>query len=138
MADDMFDAMMISAYGMRAQGERTRVISENIANASTGALTPTSDPYARKVITFKNELDRGMGQKLVKVEDITDDRRQEFPLKYMPDHPGADANGYVKMPNVNMLIELNDMREAQRSYEANLGMIENSRAMANRTIDILR
>lgn len=135
---DMIDAMMISASGMRAQGERTRIISENIANASTGALTPESEPYSRKVITFKNELDRADGVRKVKVEDVTQDRRQEFPLKYMPDHPGADANGYVKMPNVSMLIEMNDMREAQRSYEANLGMIENSRTMMFRTIDLLR
>ena len=135
---DMQDALVISSYGMRAQGERTRVISENIANASTGALTPTSEPYSRKVITFENEMERQYDHRVVKVEDITDDRRQEFPLKYMPDHPGADAQGYVKMPNVNMLIELNDMREAQRSYEANLGMIEQSRSMMFRTIDLLR
>jgi flagellar basal-body rod protein FlgC len=135
---DMSDAMVISAYGMRAQGERTRVISENIANASTGALVPGGDPYSRKVITFKNAMDREYDYRTVKVEDITDDRRSEFPLKYMPDHPGADEAGYVKMPNVNMLIELNDMREAQRSYEANLGMIENSRTMMFRTIDLLR
>lgn len=135
---DMQDAMVISAHGMRAQGERTRVISENIANAGTGALTPEAEPYSRKVITFKNELDREYGHRTVKVEDITDDRRQDFPLKYMPDHPGADADGYVKMPNVNMLIELNDMREAQRSYEANLGMIEQSKTMMFRTIDLLR
>ena len=135
---DMFDAMTISAHGMRAQGERTRVIAENMANASTGALSPDSDPYARKVITFKNTLDREYGHKTVKVEDITDDRRSEFPLKYMPDHPGANEAGYVKMPNVSTLIEMNDMREAQRSYEANLGMIENSRTMMFRTIDLLR
>jgi flagellar basal-body rod protein FlgC len=135
---DMFDAMTISAYGMRAQGERTRIISENIANANTAAIGPDADPYARKVITFKNEMDRQRGHKLVQVEDIAEDRRQEFPLKFMPDHPGADADGYVRMPNVNMLIELNDMREAQRSYEANLGMIEQSRTMMFRTIDLLR
>ena len=135
---DMFDAMTISASGMRAQGERTRVISENIANASTGALTPESDPYSRKVITFKNAMDRQDGVRKVRVEDITDDRREDFPLKYMPDHPGANVEGYVKMPNVSMLIEMNDMREAQRSYEANLGMIENSRTMMFRTIDLLR
>ncbi len=135
---DMFDAMTISAFGMRAQGERTRVISENIANASTAALTPDSDPYARKVITFKNAMDREYGHDLVRVEDIADDRRKEFALKYMPDHPGANEGGYVKMPNVNLLIELNDMREAQRSYEANLGMIEQSRGMMLRTIDLLR
>ncbi len=135
---DMQDALMISAMGMRAQGERTRVISENIANAGTAALTADSEPYSRKVITFKNELDREDGIRKVKVENITDDRREDFPLKFMPDHPGADAAGYVKMPNVNMLIELNDMREAQRSYEANLGMIEQSRTMMFRTIDMLR
>lgn len=140
MPDSVYDALIISARGMRAQGERTRIISENIANADTARLTPDSEPYARKVITFKNELDREYGTHLVKVEDITQDRRDEdaFPLKYMPDHPGADANGYVKMPNVNLLIEMNDMREAQRSYEANLGMIEQSRSMMSRTIDMLR
>lgn len=136
--DELYSTLTTSAYGMRAQGERTRVISENIANANTAANTPNEDPYSRKVITFKNELDRTYGQKLVKVEDITDDRRDEFPLKYMPDHPGADENGYVRMPNVNMLIEVNDMREAQRSYEANLGMIEQTRSMMSRTIDLLR
>lgn len=139
MADDsIFGAMTTSAYGMRAQGERTRVIAENIANANTAAGTPDEEPYARKVITFKNEMDRQYGQKLVKVDNISDDRKKDFPLKYMPDHPGANAEGYVKMPNVNMLIEMTDMREAQRSYEANLGMIEQSRSMALRTIDMLR
>lgn len=135
---DMQDALVISAHGMRAQGERTRVISENIANAGTAALEVGEDPYARKIITFKNVMDRDYGHRVVQVEDIADDRRQEFPLKYLPDHPGANAAGYVKMPNVNMLIELNDMREAQRSYEANLGMIEQSRSMMLRTIDLLR
>lgn len=135
---DMFDAMTISAHGMRAQGERTRIISENIANANTGAINPEAEPYARKVITFKNEMDRQAGHRVVRVEDITDDRREDFPLKYMPDHPGANEEGYVRMPNVNMLIEMNDMREAQRSYEANLGMIEQSRSMMLRTIDMLR
>ena len=138
MGDVLFDTLTISAHGMRAQGERTRVISENIANAKTAALTPGGDPYSRKVITFKNELDRQYDMRLVKVEDITDDRRGEFPLKYMPDHPGANEAGYVRMPNVNMLIEMNDMREAQRSYEANLGMLEQTRNMHFRTIDLLR
>jgi flagellar basal-body rod protein FlgC len=140
MAEDssMWNTMTISAYGMKAQSERSRVISENIANAGTAALTPGSEPYTRKIITFKNEMDRAYKTDLVKVEDIGDDRKTEFPLKYMPDHPGANEAGYVKMPNVNMIIELNDMREAQRSYEANLGMMENSRNMAMRTIDMLR
>jgi flagellar basal-body rod protein FlgC len=136
--DSMWSKMTISAYGMKAQSERSRVISENIANAGTAALTPDGDPYTRKIITFKNEMDRAYKTDLVKVEDIADDKRSEYPLKYMPDHPGANEAGYVKMPNVNMIIELNDMREAQRSYEANLGMMENSRNMAMRTIDMLR
>ena len=136
--DQLYQTLTTSAYGMRAQGERTRMISENIANAKTAANTPDADPYSRKVITFKNEMDRTYDQRLVKVEDITQERNVEFPLKYMPDHPGADENGYVKMPNVNMLIEVNDMREAQRSYEANLGMIEQTRGMMLRTIDLLR
>lgn len=136
--DQLYATLTTSAYGMRAQGERTRVISENIANAKTAGNNPGEEPYARKVITFKNEMDRQYGQRLVKVEDITNDRTGEFPLRYMPDHPGADENGYVKFPNVNTLIEVNDMREAQRSYEANLGMIEQTRSMMNRTIDLLR
>ena len=137
-AEDMWKTMSISAYGMKAQSERSRIISENIANAGTAALSPDSEPYTRKIITFENKMDRDYGTDLVKVKDVGDDRRTEYPLKYMPDHPGADAAGYVKMPNVNMVIEMNDMREAQRSYEANLGMMENSRTMAQRTIDMLR
>ncbi len=136
--NSMWNTMMISAYGMKAQGERTRVISENIANAGTAALTPDSEPYTRKVITFKNEMDKQYKTDLVKVKDIADDRKTDYQLKYMPDHPGANAEGYVKMPNVNMVIELTDMREAQRSYEANMGMMENYRNMSMRTIDMLR
>ena len=134
----MWNTMMVSAYGMKAQGERSRVISENIANAGTAALTPDSDPYARKIITFKNQMDKTYKTDLVKVKDIADDKKTEFQLKYMPDHPGANKAGYVKMPNVHMVIELSDMREAQRSYEANLGMMENYRSMSMRTIDMLR
>jgi len=135
---EMWNTMMISAHGMKAQSERTRVISENIANANTAANTPGDDPYSRKVITFKNEMDRQYGVKFVQVEDIAADDNTPFKLKYMPDHPGANEAGYVQMPNVNMLIEMNDMREAQRSYEANLGMIEQTRSMMMRTIDLLR
>ncbi len=136
--NSMWNTMMISAYGMKAQGERTRVISENIANAGTAALSPDAQPYTRKIITFKNEMDKQYDTDLVKVKDIGQDRKTDYQLKYMPDHPGANAAGYVKMPNVNMIVELNDMREAQRSYEANLGMMENYRTMSMRTIDMLR
>jgi len=135
---DIVDALMISANGMRAQGTRIRVISENVANAETTGLTPGSDPYRRQTISFKNELDREMGFRLVEVDDIGTDMEAPFTLEFKPDHPAADEEGYVKMPNVNSMLEMMDAREAQRSYEANLGMIEQSRAMIARTIDLLR
>ena len=134
----MFSPMMISAHGMKVQGERTRIISENIANASTAPLTPDGKPYTRKLITFKNALDKETGLNLVQVNDITEDKKSDYNLKYMPDHPAANKSGYVKMPNVQMIVELNDMREAQRSYEANLGMYTQTRDMMNKTIDIIR
>ena len=135
---ELFSAMSISAHGMRAQSERVRVISENMANASTAAPTPEEDPYTRQFITLKNEMDRTLGENVVQVDKIDQDHKKPFPVKYMPDHPGADENGYVKLPNVDPLIEAMDMQEAQRSYEANLGMIEQSRNMILQTIDLLR
>lgn len=134
---DMWNTMSIASAGMKVQGARVRVIAENLANADTGPLTPGGDPYKRQVITFKNQLDREQGLDLVKVGKITTDKTQPFVSKYMPQHPGADATGYVKMPNVNGFTEMMDMREAQRSYEANLGMIEQSRDMMQRTISLL-
>ncbi len=134
----MFSTMMISAHGMRAQGERTRVIAENIANADTAPNRPGEDPYVRKVITFENELNKEIGSKVVNVKDVEKVQRNQFKLEYRPDHPAADEQGYVRMPNVNKLVEMMDMREAQRSYEANLGMVEQSRDMMIRTIDVLR
>jgi len=138
MSSELFDAMKVSAMGMRAQGTRIRVVTENVANADTTGETPGSDPYRRQTITFKNELDKTLGVKLVEVNDIGTDGKTPFPEKYMPDHPAANEFGYVKMPNVNPLIELMDVKEAQRSYEANLGMIEQSKSMVTRTIDLLR
>jgi len=138
MGDQLFSAMGISASGMRAQSTRIKVISENLANANTAAATPDEKPYTRQRVTFKNTLDKELGGQKVKVDRISQDTRKPYPVKYMPDHPGADENGYVKMPNVKPLIETMDMREAQRSYEANLGMVEQSRNMYLQTIDILR
>ncbi len=138
MSDNLFGAMTISANGMKAQGERVRVISENVANADTTPLSPDEEPYRRKIITFKNVMDRDKGLKLVQVDDIKPDTKTGFTDKYMPYHPAANEAGYVKMPNVNMMIEMADLREAQRSYEANLGMIQQSRSMAMSTIDLLR
>ncbi len=138
MNGDIIDALSVSANGMRVQGARIRVISENVANADTTGLTPGADPYSRQTISFKNALDREMGLNLVEVNKIDVDTDTPFGLEFKPDHPAADEAGYVKMPNVNTMIEMMDIREAQRSYEANLGMIEQSRAMVSRTIDLLR
>jgi flagellar basal-body rod protein FlgC len=135
---ELYDAMGISAYGMKAQSTRVRVISENLANASTAAPDPNSDPYARKTLTFKNEMDRNLGHNTVRVDKIRQNHNVDYPVKYMPDHPGADERGYVKMPNIDPLIEAMDMKEATRSYEANLGMIDQSRNMVLQTIDLIR
>lgn len=135
---NILDAMVISASGMKVQGERLRVVAQNLANADTAANTPNTDPYRRKTVIFKNELDRASGVEIVKTAKVLEDQSNEFRLKYMPDHPGADANGYVRMPKIDSLIEMMDMREAQRSYEANLGMVQISKAMLGRTIDLLR
>ena len=134
---DLMESLMISAAGMRVQGERLRVISENIANVDSVSEVPGGDPYRRKTITFQNALDRELGTNLVKVKKVGLDP-SEFTRKYDPSNPAADKSGYVKLPNVNALIEMNDMREAQRSYEANLKVIEVSRGMLQRTIDLLR
>lgn len=134
---DLMTAMGMAAKGMKAQGVRMKIISENMANADTTAKSANEDPYRRQIVTFKNAMDRAEGYKAVGVDKITSDN-SDFRLKYDPSHPAADERGYVRMPNVNSLIEMMDMREAQRSYEANLGVIETSRAMLMRTIDLLR
>lgn len=138
MSGDLLSAILISSGGMRVQGERIRVISENVANADTTGMTPGADPYRRQTISFKNELDKELGVNMVSVNKIGRDMQSPFSLEFMPDHPAADADGYVKKPNVNLMMEMMDVREAQRSYEANLGLIEQSRAMISRTIDLLR
>lgn len=137
MNSEILTAMKISASGMKAQGERIRVITENVANADTAAGTPGEAPYRRQTVTFKNVMDRELDSRLVEVDRVNQDFKTPFATKYMPDHPGADENGYVQMPNVNTLIEMMDIREAQRSYEANLGMIEQARTMMGKTIDLL-
>lgn len=134
---DLYKTLDISASGMRAQGTRLRVISENIANANSTGQIPGAEPYRRKMVTFTNELDRALDAEVVKVKDVGVDK-SEFSRRYNPGHPAADAEGYVLMPNVNSLLEMSDMREAQRSYEANLRVIQSSRAMLEQTIAILR
>jgi len=131
------DSLKISAAGLKVQGERLRVIAENLANADSVTEAPGGDPYRRKTISFQNTLDREMGIETVEVARIGVDR-SDFRLKYEPGHPAADSKGYVKLPNINTLVEMTDMREAQRSYEANLKAIEAARTMLQRTIDLLR
>ncbi len=135
---DLFTTMTISSHGMRAQGERIRVVAENVANADTAPSAPGESPYVRQIITFKNVMDRELDSRVVEVDDVEKVKDNQFIRKYMPDHPAADEGGYVNMPNVNKLVEMMDMREAQRSYEANLGMVETSREMMLRTIDVIR
>ncbi len=134
---DLMESLMISAAGMRAQGQRLRVVAENLANADSVAEVPGGDPYRRKTISFKNQLDRELGLETVQVSKVGSDP-SDFRMKYDPGNPAADAKGYVKLPNVNSLIEMTDMREAQRSYEANLKAIEVARNMLQRTIDLIR
>ncbi len=135
--DDVLQTLRISAAGMKTQGTRLRVIAENIANADSLATSPGELPYRRKTAVFKNVLDRETGLDTVHVHKIQKDPTP-FQRKYDPGHPAADADGYVLSTNVNALIEMTDMREAQRSYEANLNVIKASKAMLNETIEVLR
>lgn len=130
-------AMLTAASGMRAQTERMRVIAENIANAASTARDAGGDPYRRQVVSFAQELDRETGASLVRVGRVARDP-SEFRLQYNPGHPAANEEGYVQLPNVNTLIEMTDMREAQRAYEANLNVIDAARQMQARTLDLLR
>lgn len=134
---DFLKSLSIAASGMRAQAGRMRIIAENIANADSTAPRPNADPYRRKIPTFQSEVDRTLNARVVSLGRIRPDT-SDFRLRHEPGHPAADANGNVKYPNVNTLIEMTDMREAQRSYEANLDVIGATRRMLQRTIEILK
>ncbi|ACI92528.1 flagellar basal-body rod protein FlgC [Afipia carboxidovorans OM5] len=135
---DFLKSMSIATSGLRAQAGRMRVISENIANADSTAGTAGGDPYRRKVPTFVSALDRSLDAQVVSLGRIKTDTASSFRIKHEPGNPAADANGNVKYPNVNSLVEMTDMREAQRSYEANLNIISATRRMIQRTLDILK
>jgi len=135
--DDIIRTMRISGAGLRAQGQRLRIIAQNIANANSLATDPNGKPYRRKLITFRNEFDKALGMEAVRAHKVRPDM-SAFGKRFDPNHPAADADGYILTPNVNTLIEMTDMREAQRTYEANLSVIRSSKKMLTNAIDMLR
>ena len=134
---ELLKSLKIAATGLRVQTGRMRVIAENIANADSTAKTSGGDPYRRRIPTFRAAFDRDVEAQVVKLGPVQLDRG-DFDRRYEPGHPAADANGYVRVPNVNPLIETMDMREAQRSYEANLNVVTATRRMIQKTLDILK
>ena len=137
MQDSLETSLRIAASGLQAQSTRLRVVSQNIANAQSTGSTPGSDPYTRQTVSFESEIDRTLGTNLVQVKSIGVDP-SPFKLQHDPGNPAADENGMVKMPNVDMLTELADMREANRSYEANLQVAKQSADMLNTTISLMK
>lgn len=135
--NDFLSSLRIAATGLHAQNDRMRVIAENIANADSAGKSPTEEPYRRRIPTFQAVMDADAGGEVVKLGKIALDM-SDFESRYEPGHPAADARGYVRYPNVDPLIEAMDMREAQRSYEANLNVVTVTRQMMGRTIDILK
>jgi flagellar basal-body rod protein FlgC len=134
---DLQDVYAIAGSGLQAQSQRIKIISENIANAQTTPEKPGEEPYRRQIVSFRNEFDKALGVHKVEVADIRHDK-SDFVKRYDPSHPAADKDGYIMTPNVRPLVETMDMREAQRSYEANVTVIEAARSMVSRTIEILR
>ncbi|HXZ14569.1 MAG TPA: flagellar basal body rod protein FlgC [Roseiarcus sp.] len=135
--DPLQASLRIAASGLQAQSARLRIVSENIANAQSTGATAGADPYARRTVSFESALDRSTGAELVAVKAIGLDRAP-FRLERDPGNPAADAQGMVKMPNVDVLIELADMREANRSYEANLQVAKQSADMLNATVAMMK
>lgn len=134
---DLIKSLFISASGLKAQNGRMRIIAENIANADSTARSAEEEPYRRKVPTFKSHFEKELGAEVVALGKVAEDQTP-FEERYDPGHPAANEQGFVRTPNVNTLIETVDMREAQRSYQANLNIIQATRQMVQRTIDILR
>jgi flagellar basal-body rod protein FlgC len=134
---DFIKSIAIAATGMRAQAGRMRIISENIANADSTASAPGGNPYRRRIVTFRSELDRDLDAHVVKLGRVASDA-SDFRVRHEPDNPMADGRGDVKYPNVNSLVEMTDFRDAQRSYEANINVISSTKRMLQRTLDILK
>ncbi|PKR90184.1 flagellar basal body rod protein FlgC [Pleomorphomonas diazotrophica] len=134
---DFLKTLMISSAGLKVQTGRMRIIAENVANSDSVASTPGGDPYRRQIPTVTSKFDKELGAEMVRLGKVVPDR-SDFELKYEPNSPAADARGNVKYPNVSPLIEMVDMQSAQRTYEANLNVVSSTRAMLQKTIDILR
>ena len=134
---ELHKAMHIAASGMLAQNVRVRVISQNIANADSLATRPGEEPYRRQTVSFREQMDRALGTQKVAVHDIGLDKT-EFGRRLDPGHPAADENGYVLLPNVKTMIEMVDLRAAQRSYQANLRVVDIARTMVSRTLELLQ
>ncbi len=137
MIDPLGAATGIAGSGMAAQSERLRIVSENLANAQSTGSAPGADPYRRKTVQFASEFDRLLGASVVHVKSVGVDNSQ-FRIEHDPGNPAADANGNVKLPNVNMLVEMADMREAGQTYEANLQMVKQARSMTMMMLDLMR
>jgi flagellar basal-body rod protein FlgC len=133
---DFSKSMSVAASGMRAQTERMKIISENIANANSTSPTKGGDPYRRKIATLSTDFDRELGASLVNAGKPLPDK-SDFRNQYDPGNPNADGQGYVKLPNVDSLVEIMDMREAQRSYEADLSVMDSTKQMMAKTVDLL-
>lgn len=134
---DLVDTIHISSAGMRVQQDRLKIVAQNLANAESVGTRNGQAPYRRQTITFKNALDRESGVKMVQTDKIRTDR-SDFVRKFEPANPQANKQGYVYYPNVNPVMEMMDMREARRSYEANLNVIESSKAMIGQTMNLIK
>lgn len=137
MDDPLRAVTSTASSALRAQSERIKTVSENVANAFSTGASPEEDPYRRKMVSFEAGVDPETQAAIVKIGEVTRDEAS-FNLRYEPSHPAADENGFVKYPNVNPLIEMSNMREAARSYEANLTMLNNAREMRQALIDLLK
>ena len=137
MAGNLSVSADIAVSGMRAQAERLKVIAQNMANAESVSAEKGGEPYRRQVVSFQNYVDNETGAEMVRVDKVVKDQ-SEFEKKYAPNNPGADEQGYISLPNVNPLVEMMDMKEAQRAYEANMNMMKTARDMNSSVLDILK
>ena len=138
MIDPLSSSLKVASAGLEVQSSRIRVATENVANSQSTGATPGSDPYARKTITFENALNRAEGVSMPRVRQIGTDEQQPFRVEFDPSNPAADAKGYVKMPNVDVTVELSDLREANRSYQANLQTYRQAKELVTMTLDLLK